>query len=180
MGLWLDTESRIYVCTAWLQVTEQVVTEQDEAVYCSALEQLNLSQQQQDDILACHSTYSAVTSRILRQLSQLQTDMKLWTEQRAERTTTGASDSRSLRSMRAKLRQLQQLMYEQQQEQDHHLMRLRKTLGKQFTVAYLAMFSILGNLSWRQVAQLALVCFPHPADPLILASVLHGQTSQRQ
>lgn len=129
MGLWLDTESRIYVCTAWLQVTEQVVTEQDEAVYCSALEQLNLSQQQQDDILACHSTYSAVTSRILRQLSQLQTDMKLWTEQRAERTTTGASDSRSLRSMRAKLRQLQQLMYEQQQEQDHHLMRFRRHLA---------------------------------------------------
>lgn len=163
-------------------MTGAIAEEQNHAVYLSAIQQLGLSQQQQDDIRACHEVYAPLIGTVMKALTDLQTEAQPPSAMQAADTAPAQAivlPSSCSGSQKVQLRQAQQTMYEKQRKQEQHLKSLKITLGKQLVIAYLAMFAVLGNLSWVQIAKLALVCFPFPADPLILSEVIHSQYQQQ-
>lgn len=168
-------------------------------VHEQVLQQLQLTDQQTDNILTCYGFLSSLYGPVTNHRSQLLQQKHLLHHPSSvthsshqdnpptltallgdtEAASSSLQQQQKLQSRRFQwqksVQQQQQLHWKHQQQHQQYLNTLGINMGKEVTITHIAAFTLWGCLSWSQVAQLILGCYPVPANPLVLAAVIQQQ-----
>lgn len=182
-----------------LQVTGEL-GEQDLNSYLAALQQMDLSQQQHDDLLACSGFFERLLSAVVADRSRSHDDhhQKQQQQQQAQAqhqvlAANARGNSHGSNAGAAALdadaaaemfmfqqAQQQRQQWQQVQEQQQRLQSLDVSIGKELTLVHAAMYVLWGRLTWLQAGKLMIACFPQPAVPVFFAAAMKQQLQQQQ
>lgn len=188
--------------SAHIQVTGEL-REQDSSAYVVALQQLDLSRQQQDLIVACSGFYDKLLSAVVADRSrshqhhddsdhddhhhqqQQQQHVKASgphsdSDSSSSIAAASAADSAIAEGFMCQQAQHQRRQWQQMQVRQQRLQSLDVSIGKELMLIHATMYALWGRLTWLQAGKLMIACFPQPAVPVFLAAVLKEQQQQQQ
>lgn len=161
-------------------------------MYVQSLQQMDLSQQQRDSMVACFDffvgLYGPVTSERVKMQQQEQQEQQ--EQQQAACSSkegkNGAVSSdaedgvdKSPFEVQRSVQKQQQQSWEEQQQRQQFLQTMDINMGKELMIIHLAAFTFWGSLTWLQAAKLVITCYPFPANPVVLVSVIEDLMQQQ-